>query len=436
MNLFDTIVAPITGTEPAAVAVVRVSGPQSYAVAEKVFSPWHEPVEARKALYGTFAHGDDGIALPFAEGHSYTGEATVEFSVHGSRASVRSLVDACLAAGARLAAPGEFTRRAFMNGRLDLTQAEGVRETIESETEAQLRLANALRGGDLKREVAALREKTLHVAAVIEASVDFPDEIGEFDRDAAIATLLEVRANTERLLATARLDAIVRTGYRIAILGQPNAGKSSLLNALMGTDRAIVTDIPGTTRDTLEERLDLGGVPCVVTDTAGLRDSHDPIERIGIGRSHRAEASADLVWYVVDAAKGLDDEDRAHLTRLCERAWLILTKCDLANGDGPGLRVSAKTGQGLDALRQAVAERAGLGSTEGRWLAINDRHADHLREADTRLAEAVETLDSGLPVDLASIHLQSAAMEFGTITGETATLDLIDRVFRDFCVGK
>lgn len=435
MNLFDTIVAPITGTEPAAVAVVRVSGPQSYAVAELVFSPWHEPIEARRALYGQFAHGDDGLALPFPDGHSYTGEATVEFSVHGSRASVKALVDACLRAGARQAEPGEFTRRAFMNGRLDLTQAEGVRETIESETDAQLRLANAMRGGELKREVAALRERTLHVAASIEASVDFPDEI-EFDRDGAIASLVGVRETVKALIATAKLGTIVRTGYRIAILGQPNAGKSSLLNALMGTDRAIVTDIPGTTRDTLEERLDLGGVPCVLTDTAGLRDSLDPIERIGIERSHRAEASADLVWYVVDAAKGLDDEDRAHLARLGERTWLIPTKCDLGRIAIEGFHVSAKTGEGLDVLRRAVAEHAGLGSTEGRWLAINDRHADHLREADARLAEAIETLDLGLPVDLASIHLQSAAMELGTITGETATLDLIDRVFRDFCVGK
>ncbi len=436
MNLFDTIVAPITGTEPAAVAIVRVSGPQAYAVASGVFSPWHEPVEPRRALYGTFAHGDDGIALPFAEGQSYTGDATVEFSVHGARASVSALMNACIDAGARLAEPGEFTRRAFMNGRIDLTQAEGVRETIEAETNAQLRMANAIRRGDLKRQVAALREAVLHLAASIEASVDFPDEIGELDRDAAIASLLAVREAAGRLLATARMGAIVRTGYRIAILGQPNAGKSSLLNALMGTDRAIVTDIPGTTRDTLEERLDLEGVPCVLTDTAGLRNSHDPIERIGIERSHRAESAADLVWYVVDASKGLDNEDRSHLSRLGERAWLLIAKCDLARLPGSGFHVSAKTGEGLHALRSAVAERAGLRTTEGQWLAINERHADHLREADGRIAEAIETLDSGLPVDLASIHLQSAAMELGLVTGETATLDLIDRVFRDFCVGK
>src|SRR2546423_1219259 len=232
MPPFDTIVAPITGTQPAAVAVIRVSGSEAWSIAAKVFLAWPATPETRRATYGRFTTGDDGLALPFEEGHSYTGEQSVELSCHGSPASVRALVEACIQAGARAAAPGEFTQRAFLNGRIDLTEAEGVADTVNALTEAQLRLANLQREGALHKEVSALRDRVLKLLAAVEASVDFEEEIGPFDGASAITELDDLISRTEGLLKTAQVGHIMRKGLRVAIVGPPNAGKSSLFNAI------------------------------------------------------------------------------------------------------------------------------------------------------------------------------------------------------------
>ena len=433
MLLSDTIVAPVTGLAKAAVAVVRVSGPDAWEVAARVFGGWPALPEARRALYGTFAHGDDGLALPFAAGHSYTGEPTVEFSIHGSPASVAALLDACLGAGARMALPGEFTQRAFMNGRLDLSQAEGVRDTVDAETQAQLRLAQLHREGGLKRRVVALSERVLGVMASIEASVDFSEEGGELDKPGALQTLAEVAAGIEGLAATAEAGAILRRGLRIAIVGAPNAGKSSLLNALLGRDRAIVTDIPGTTRDFLEERADLGGVPCVLTDTAGLRDTDDPVERLGVDRTRLVAAASDRVWYVLDASRGRTPEDDRQIEALQRPALVLANKIDLAPGFEAGFPVSATTGQGLEGLIATVRADLELAPDTP---AVNDRHAASLALAREGLAMAAGVLGRDLPTDLATVGLQHTVSALGAITGETASPDLIDRLFADFCLGK
>lgn len=433
MALFDTIVAPITGTQAAAVAVIRVSGNNALEVAAKVFPSLPPAPEYRHAFYGTFTNGDDGILLLFESGHSYTGEATAEMSIHGSRASVASLLAECRKAGARDAEPGEFTQRAFLNGRLDLTQAEAVRDTIEAETQAQLRMASLLREGALRNELSELRDRLVGQIAAIEASVDFSEEVGDLDKPRAIEALSQVQGKLERLLATANAGRLLRSGLRIAIVGPPNAGKSSLLNRLLGSDRAIVSEIPGTTRDFVEEALDLAGLPVVLTDTAGLRKTSDPVERTGVERALKIAAAADEVWYVYDLAAGWTAEDEALRSRLARPTVTLANKSDLpTTNKAQGLRVSAQTGEGLDELIETFARRV----QDMPAVAIDMRHEEPLKATIEAVKESVQTLGSERPVDLASISLREAVHELGTITGETATPDMIERIFRDFCIGK
>jgi tRNA modification GTPase len=429
---FDTIVAPITGLPPAAVAIVRVSGPDAFSVAASVFRPWPDSPKLRTALYGHFVHGDDGLAIPFAEGHSYTGEPTVELSIHGSAASVRKLLEACEQAGARPALPGEFTQRAFLHGRIDLTQAEAVRETIESETEVQLRSANRNREGALRVEVSNARFELLGLLARVEATVDFSEEIGDLDRDGAIRTVDFVTSGLKRLLSNAHAGRLVRHGLRIAIVGPPNAGKSSLLNRLLGSDRAIVSEIAGTTRDYVEERASFSGYPIVLVDTAGLRDSEDPIEVLGIQRSRAAAANADLIWFVRDARIPMDETSRAFLSSLDRPSKVLANKADLA-APTEDLAVSALTGLGIaELIEQTVAEFQEIGVAP----LVNDRQAHLLHESLRTLRDAREHLEGQTPSDLLSVLLNEALATLGEITGETADPDTLQRIFRDFCIGK
>jgi tRNA modification GTPase len=420
----DTIVAPITATG-GAVAVVRVSGPGSWRVARAVFELWPDPVEPRRAVYGPFSTGDDGLALPFPAGGGYTGEEAVEFSVHGSHASVTALIEACLDAGARLAEPGEFSLRAFMNGRLDLTQAEGVRALVEARTSAQLRQAARLREGATRDAVRTLRQEVLGVLAAVEAATDFEDETGPLDRTRALERANALIAAIGRLLLSARASRIVQDGLTVAIVGLPNAGKSSLFNAVLGSDRAIVTPIPGTTRDTVEEHVSVDGRLVRLIDTAGLRETMDAVEALGVGRTRDATASADVVWYVYDAAQGWSTADDSECP---QGAVVVANKSDLA-APARGLPVSAVTGEGLPALLST------LQSSEPGSIVL-PRHAANLREARRALRRVKKTLGTAVPDDLAAVDLCVAARHLGEITGETAPPDVIERVFRDFCIGK
>lgn len=426
----DTIVAPITAV-PGPVAIVRVSGPSAWDIARALFTKWPEVPDTHHAVYGAFTYGDDGLALPFTPGHGYTGEESVEFSIHGSRASVNGLIESCLQHGARLAQPGEFTRRAFLNGRMDLTQAEAVRDTIEAETDLQLRLASLNREGALQQVVKCFTNRALDLLALVEASVDFSEEIGDLDHDMFASQANELAIAIDDLARQEPRSRIARIGMRVAILGRPNAGKSSLLNALLGQERAIVTAKAGTTRDFVEESVVLGGVRVILVDTAGLRTTEELAESIGIERALAQAAAADEVWYLYDAQAGWNEEDDAQTAGLSRPVRVLANKSDLMSGDR-GLAISAQTGQGLDKLIHEISKLADHAPTHY----VNERHSAALFAA----AEAIQTASQAAmhddPYDLLSVLLRDALNHLGYITGETASPEIIDEIFSRFCVGK
>lgn len=428
----DTIVAPITAMG-GAVALVRLSGDQSWAIGQAVFKGSKTEFKPRIATYGQFITGDDGLLTPFANSASYTGEPSIEMSVHGSPASVQALIDACIKQGARIADPGEFTLRAFLNGKIDLTQAEGVRDTVEAQTKTQLRQANLLREGNLREQINAVRDRLIGVLAAIEASTDFSEEVGDLDTAKSLAQLETASVEITRLLETAESARIARHGITIAILGLPNAGKSSLLNAVLKSDRAMVTDIPGTTRDTIEECVSINGLYCRLIDTAGIRETNDPLEILGIQRTKQAIQNADIAWYVYDSQKGWQQKDEEAAKAIHSKVAIIANKCDLSHNNDKGISVSATTGEGLADLLSTVSD-----STKNTSIPplINQRHTPLLEEANQAVERSVLTISSDTPDDLAVVDLQAATRLLGEITGETTPPDVIDRIFHDFCIGK
>ena len=430
----DAIVALITGPPPSGVAVLRVSGHGAWAVGRKVFPSLPDPVISHSATYGTFVTGDDGLVLPFAERRSFTGEESIEFSIHGSAASVASLLDACINAGCRQAEPGEFTLRAFMNGRIDLSQAEGVRATVDAVTSAQLKQANDLRSGHASRNATEISQGLLTLLTAVEASTDFSEEIGDLDRDLARARLQAARAQIEQTLAAAPAQQILHRGLTIVIAGQPNAGKSSLLNQLLGADRAIVTAHAGTTRDTIEGMTEFQGVPCRLVDTAGIRESSDAVEQEGIARSHQALSSAHLVLYVFDAEAGWQLTDDQLASSLDAPTMIVANKIDRPHSAPRGIGVSCTTGTGIPALRQAIADQ--IPSVSAESPVTLERHAAAFQAAALAIDSAMQTLAAHMPDDLLAVDLRSALRHLGEISGETASPDVIDRIFHDFCIGK
>ena len=352
--------------------------------------------------------------------------------MHGSIASVGAAIEACLAAGARLAEPGEFTLRAFANGRIDLTQAEAIRDTINAKTEVQLRVANRQREGAVQATIAELRRSLEKTLAELEATIDFSEEIGEFDRDGALTTMVGVEAALQRSLATANLGRWIRDGVRIAIVGTPNAGKSSLLNRLVGSDRAIVTAIPGTTRDTIEAEVVIEGVPVQLVDTAGIRDSSDVVEVEGIQRTLGAIEGADIVLHLIDATNGIEIDFE---TAPGQATMRVANKIDLMAGIDLEVeeRISAMTGEGIDRLIARLGARFRIYESD---TPIAPRHALHVRKTLSIVQELVGNLAHDGSNDILSVLLNEALRELGKITGQTADGDMINRIFHDFCVGK
>ena len=395
---------------------------------------------------------DDVLLSVMRAPRSYTGQDVVELSGHGGIA-VRELFRAAVAAGARPAERGEFTLRAFLSGKLDLAQAEAVADAVAARTPAALSLAVAQMGGTLSERVGAIRRRLLALYAQLEASHDFEDDVPPVDRERVRGDLASVRSELAALLATAQWGLLAREGVRIALVGRPNAGKSSLLNALLGADRAIVSPIPGTTRDVIEERVDLLGVPAVLADTAGIGESSDVVERLGIERTRRAMEAADLTVLVIDASAALGADDRNVAAQLAGRAVIALTKCDLPAVVGkaeagqllpagtPVMLVSAVTGSGLDALRTQLARvggwlRDGAGGEETPAVVTSTRHRDALTRARQSVAEAERALTDGLALDAVCTDLRAALVALGEITGDGVTEDLLSEIFARFCIGK
>jgi len=449
------IAALATAAGPAGVSVVRISGQGALEVGDRLVPGLRCPPSQRAA--GTFFHArvthpvtgeavDDAVILVYRAPHSYTGEDTLEIQGHGGALPSRRLLEAVLASGARLAEPGEFTRRAFLNGRMDLTQAEAVCDLIQSRTERAAHVARAQLDGALGGRVSALYESVTAVCADVEHLLDFDEgELPPFFTERAGERLAVCMAEMERLAASWNAGHLVRDGALVVLAGRPNAGKSSLLNALLGTRRAIVHDLPGTTRDVIEESVALCGVPVRLMDTAGLRDTQDGVEREGIERARAVMRQADLVVYVVDASVPHSETVAAACAALPSGCVMVaVTKCDLPAA-GPvdlppelaSVRVSARTGEGLEALKRMLAEKLGVTEETYGHPIVSLRHVTELRTSIDQCREAHSVLIAGgQGLVLAAGHLRSAAEALGRMIGRVYTDDLLDAIFSRFCVGK
>lgn len=444
----DTIVALASGGGTAAVALIRISGSRAEEIAGLACGELLDPVAERRATRAKVrdAEGrtlDDVLLTVFRGSRSFTGEPVVEIACHGGRLVTRRVLERLLDCGARPAGPGEFTQRAFFNGKLDLTQAEAVMDLISAQSDLALRAAHEQLEGGIGRRTAALREDLIGLVAHLEAWIDFPEEDIDPDTgDLFKARIDGVREGIARLLATAEQGRILREGVRTVICGRPNAGKSSLLNLLLGSERAIVSDEAGTTRDTIEEMIVLDGVPLRLVDTAGLRGEAGGIEREGIRRTLHEAGRADLLLVVRDATLPADESDVA-LPEGAGRVVTVLNKCDLGghpdwSADQAGVRLSCSSGEGLDRLRRAIREALDLGEAD--WgehaVAINTRHRDCLRRADESLETAAVLLESGAAPELAALELRGALEALGEISGKIDTEEILGAIFSRFCIGK
>ncbi|MFW5454993.1 tRNA uridine-5-carboxymethylaminomethyl(34) synthesis GTPase MnmE [Thioalkalivibrio sulfidiphilus] len=440
----DTIAAIATPPGFGGVGVVRVSGPRVTAVAKALLGRVPAP---RRATYAPFLGEqgetlDDGIALFFPGPRSYTGEDTLELQGHGGPVVLDLLLSRCLSLGCRAARPGEFTERAFLNGRLDLAQAEAVADLIEAGSAQAARSARRALEGALSHEVNALLDALTGLRVSVEAALDFPDEDVDILREAQVqARLADLSGRIDRLIRGAAQGALLREGLRLVIAGRPNAGKSSLLNRLVRREAAIVTHIPGTTRDVLRETVSLDGLPLHLVDTAGLRESDDPVEQEGIRRAWAEIEAADAVLLVVDDALGEGEEEAAIRARLPGHLPVICVhnKIDLT-GRVPGkqggvLYLSAQDGQGVDSLREHLKAQAGFSGGEGLFLARR-RHLDALTRTAGHVATARDALAVGAGPELVAEDLRLAQETLGEITGRFSSDDLLGRIFSTFCIGK
>ena len=432
----DTIVALASAPGLAGISVIRLSGPQAFAVAQKLHSKADQAIASPRVIeYGDLQGVDDAMIVAFPNPHSYTGEDVIEIFSHGNPLIVQQIIDLAIGNGARVAEPGEFTKRAYLNNRLDLVQAEAVGDLIHATSQQALRLARSQMGGAWSSQVIDIERQVLAIMAHASAWLDFGEEdISDFTGKDVAAELEPIVKKIEQWVAGAASAQIIRDGFKVALVGLPNAGKSSLLNALAGFDRAIVTDIAGTTRDTIEHQLHINGYLIELIDTAGLRDSSDQVESIGIERTKAAAEAAHAVLVLVAPDQNLDDvqdqlpKDLPHI--------VVQTKSDLGSIDTNTLKTSSKTGEGIDVLRAKLGELAAQAAHSESAITANARQLAALSQAHAELIKAREAAREDTPLDLLSVHLSAAAEALASITGTHTSEAMLDAIFSTFCIGK
>ena len=451
----ETIVAIATAVVPqqGSVGIVRLSGSKSLAIAKTLFkTPGKQEWSSHRILYGYIRHPetrqviDEALLLLMLKPRSFTREDVVEFHCHGGIIAVQEVLQLCIAHGARLAQPGEFSLRAFLNGRIDLTQAESIAELVSAQSKAACQIALAGLQGKLASPIRHLRETCLNILAEVEARIDFADDLPPLDEAQIQQQLEAVLTQVKTILATAEQGELLRSGLKVAIVGCPNVGKSSLLNAWSKSDRAIVTDLPGTTRDTIESTLVVGGIPVKVLDTAGIRDTIDTVEKIGVERSRNAAAEADLVLLTIDASLGWTTADLEIYQQVKHRPLiLVINKADLASPESVNhpeieqvVYTSAVRDRGIEDLERAILTLANRGTVvaANSEVAVNQRQASALTRARVALEQVTETVTEQLPLDFWTIDLRGAIQALGEITGEEVTESVLDRIFSRFCIGK
>jgi tRNA modification GTPase len=452
----DTIAAIATAIVPqqGSIGIVRLSGTKALEIARTLFkTPGKQTWESHRILYGSIIHPhtkelvDEAILLIMQAPRSFTREDVIEFHCHGGIIPVQQVLQLCLEQGARLAQPGEFTLRAFLNGRIDLTQAESVAELVGAQSPQASQIALAGLQGKLAHPIRQLRTTCLDILAEVEARIDFEEDLPPLDEGEIRIGLELVLKQVRDILATADRGELLRTGLKVAIVGRPNVGKSSLLNAWSRSDRAIVTALPGTTRDVVESQLIVGGIPVQVLDTAGIRETEDTVEKIGVERSRHAAKLADLILLTIDAQAGWTLQDEEIYRQVQHRPLiLVINKTDLATTETiqyPSpikqiVKTIAAKNQGIEALETAIlaSVRSHNLSASNLDLAINQRQAAALTRAKFSLQQVEETINNQLPLDFWTIDLRSAIQALGEITGEEVTESVLDKIFSRFCIGK
>ena len=456
----DTIAAIATGMSSGGIGIVRISGDQAFDVIDRIFRDKDErpkrlsQAPAHRAYYGYIFDEDEKVdevlVLTMRGPHSYTAEDTVEISCHGGILVVKKILETVIRYGARTAEPGEFTKRAFLNGRIDLAQAEAVADVIQASNEYALKSSVGQLGGSVSRKIRGIREKILYEIAFIESALDDPEHISLEGYGERLSGILDpVIREVEALLKSADNGRVMREGIRTVILGKPNVGKSSLMNLLLGQERAIVTEIAGTTRDTLEEHMSLSGISLHVIDTAGIRDTEDVVEKIGVERALKAAEEGDLIIYVADGSRPLDDSDRKIIEFIRTRkAIVLINKMDLPmEADKKELErlsgkrvipVSAKEEQGIEELEQEIKTLFYSGNLtfNDQVYITNVRHKEALEHALSSLNLVKNSIEQGMPEDFYSIDLTDAYEELGKIIGEAVEDDVVNEIFSRFCMGK